>query len=299
MDMRQLRYFVTVAEELSFRRAAERLHISQPPLSQHIKALEEEMGVLLFHRTRREVKLTEAGQAFLRETRVLLDQMRTAVNAAVRAGQSDVGVLRIGVATSALFHLVSQFQRLMDAHFPGVVPSFVDMVSAEQVKAVSMGLLDLGIVHARPDRTEVQRQLIYREPLVAVLPSQHRLAHQGGFQLSMLSEEPMVALRREHGPSIYDAIVACCYEAGFSPDIKHVARSPLTIFQMVRLGLGVSIVPASYASTGFSGVVFREFAQSAGQVRLELIWSDKHANDLTRRVVRELVPRLAIGTLPA
>lgn len=296
MDMRQLRYFVTVAEELSFRRAAQRLHISQPPLSMHIKALEAEMGVQLFHRTRREVKLTESGQAFLRETRILLDQMQTAVSAAVRAGKSDVGVLRIGFATSALFHLVRQVKLLVEARFPDVTLSWVDMASADQVKAVSLGLLDLGIVHARSDRVEVQRQLIYREPLVAVLPSNHRLARQTDFQLAMLADEPMVSLRRDCGPAIYDSIVACCHEAGFSPEIKHVARSPLTIFQMVRLGLGVTIAPSSYADTGFSGVVFREFAQTAGQVRLEMIWSDKQASDLTRRVVSEVVPRLAIGT---
>ncbi|MGN6660632.1 MAG: LysR family transcriptional regulator, partial [Achromobacter mucicolens] len=152
MDMRQLRYFVTVAEELSFRRAAEKLNISQPPLSQHVKSLEEEMGVQLLQRTRREVRLTPAGQAFLRETRILLDQMRTAVNAAVRAGNDDSGVLRVGVATSALFHLVSVIQRQVAAEFPGVTLSLVDMVSAEQVRAVSLGLLDAGIVHARPER---------------------------------------------------------------------------------------------------------------------------------------------------
>lgn len=295
MDMRQLRYFVTVAEELSFRKAAERLHISQPPLSQHVKALEDEMGVQLMHRNRREVKLTEAGQTFLRESRRVLDQLRTAVDAAVRVSKGDIGELRIGVATSALFHLVSEIKRLTHDLFPGVVPSFVDMVSAEQVKAVSTGLLDLGVVHARPDRSEVRRQLIYREPLVAVLPSSHPLAHEAGITLSMLSEEPMIALRREHGPAIYDAVVACCYEAGFSPNIKHMARSPLAIFQMVRLGLGFSIAPASYATTGFAGVVFREFPQNAGQVSLELIWSDKHATGLTRRVLEGLIPRLAIG----
>jgi len=294
MDMRQLRYFVTVAEELSFRRAAEKLNISQPPLSQHVKSLEEEMGVQLFQRTRREVRLTPAGQAFLRETRILLDQMRTAVNAAVRAGNDDSGVLRVGVATSALFHLVSVIQRQVAAEFPGVTLSLVDMVSAEQVRAVSLGLLDAGIVHARPERTEVRRQLIHREPLVAVLPSRHPLAQKEGFQLSMLSDEPMVALHREHGPAIYDAIVACCHEAGFSPDIRHMARSPLTIFQMVRLGLGVSIAPASYATTGFAGVVFRELPQSAGQVCMEIIWSEKHATDLTRRVVGHVAKLMAL-----
>lgn len=255
------------------------------------------MGVQLFYRSRREVKLTEAGLAFLRETRILLDQMQTAVRAAVRAGQHDVGSLRVGVATSALFSLVPQLMTELKLRFPGVALSIVDMVSAEQVRAVSTGLIDLGIVHVRPDRTEVQRQLIFREPLVAVLPSDHPLAQQSGFELSMLAHSPMVALHREHGPAIYDAIVACCHEAGFSPDIRHSARNPLTIFQMVRLGLGISIAPASYAHTGFAGVVFREFNQSAGQVRLELIWSDRHATPLTRQVVEVLGPRLSMSVI--
>jgi len=193
--------------------------------------------------------------------------------------------------------LIGQVKRVVETRFPDVTLSWVDMASSDQVKAVSTGMLDLGIVHTRSDRAAVRRQLIYCEPLVAVLPSNHRLAQLADFQLSMLADEPMVALPRDCGPAIYDSIVACCHEAGFTPIFRHAARSALTIFQMVRLGLGVSIAPASYANTGYAGVVFREFAQTAGQVRLELIWSDKHANALTRRVVSEVMPRLVIGTL--
>src|SRR6478609_1666504 len=139
MDMKQLRYFVMVAEELSFSRAAEKLNMSQPPLSLHIKLLEEELGVQLLNRTRREVKLTDAGAVFLRESRLLLGQMRTAVGAAVRAAQSDAGVLRLGVATSALFNVLPRFLAMIKAAYPGVEVSVADMQSHDQVSAVTHG----------------------------------------------------------------------------------------------------------------------------------------------------------------
>jgi DNA-binding transcriptional LysR family regulator len=292
MDMKQLRYFVMVAEELSFSRAAEKLNMSQPPLSLHIKLLEEELGVQLLNRTRREVKLTDAGAVFLRESRLLLGQMRTAVGAAVRAAQSDAGVLRLGVATSALFNVLPRFLAMIKAAYPGVEVSVADMQSHDQVSAVTHGQMDIGIVHVRPDRSKLMRVPILREPLAVVLPLGHRLA-TGDFALSELAEEPMVALARESGPAVFDAIVASCYEAGFSPSFKHTARNPLTIFQMVRLGFGVALVPRAYASSAYPGVCFRELAGTAGQVRMEAIWSDKHASDLTRRIATELLPRLA------
>lgn len=299
MDMKQLRYFVMVAEELSFSRAAERLNMSQPPLSQHIKLLEEELGVTLLHRTRREVKLTDAGAAFLRESRMLLAQMRTAVSAATRAAQPDSGILRLGVATSALFHVLPRLLDMVRTDYPRVEVSVSDMQSADQVYAVSHGLLDIGIVHRRPDRSKLERVPVFDEPLVAVLPEQHRLAQAQPFNLADLAEEAMVALSRESGPAVFDAIVATCYDAGFSPAFKHAARSPLTIFQMVRLGFGVALVPRSYASSAYPGVCFRDLPRSAGQVHMEAIWSPKHASDLTLRIAQQLLPRLNPQASPA
>lgn len=292
MDMKQLRYFVMVAEELSFSRAAERLHISQPPLSLHIKQLEEELGVMLLSRTRREVKLTDAGAVFLRESRLLLGQMQTAVSATVRAAHSDAGVLRLGVATSALFHVLPKLLSLVRDAFPGVEISISDMQSQDQVSAVSHGMLDIGLVHTRPDRSKLMHVPIYRESYIAVLSETHPLADAPDFMLSDLAEESMIALSREHAPAVFDAIVASCYEAGFSPIFKHTARSPLTIFQMVRLGFGVALVPHSYASSAYPGVRFRDFPHTAGQVRMEAIWSEKHASDLTRKVAQQILPLL-------
>jgi DNA-binding transcriptional LysR family regulator len=293
MDMRQLRYFVMVAEELSFSRAAERLHISQPPLSQQIKSLEEEMGVLLLARTRREVKLTTAGAVFLRESRLLLDQLRTAVNATVRAAHNDAGVLRLGVATSALFRVLPKFLALLHDHFPGVEVSVSDMQSSDQERAVAQGGLDIGIVHVRPDRMNLMRMRVFGDTLAAVLPATHRLANAPDFGLADLAEEPMVALSREHGPSVFDAVLASCLEAGFNPLVKHTARNPLTIFQMVREGFGVAVVPRAYAESAYPGICFRDLPATEGRVQMEAIWSERVASELTLKIVERILPELA------
>lgn len=292
MDLKQLRYFVMVAEELNFSRAATRLHMSQPPLSQQIKALEEEMGVVLLHRNPRGVRLTDAGTVFLRECRLLLDQFRSAVHLTVRASQNNAGTIRLGVATSGLFSVLPTLMELMRADFPHVEVLVRDMQSDDQVRAVAQGALDLGIVHVKPERMNVGRHELFREPLALVLPDDHR--HAAGLMpdLNEFAEESMIALSREHAPTVFDAMIVCCSEAGFSPNIRHTARNPFTIFQMVRSGLGIALVPSSYRQGVYPGVVFRNLNGSAGQVRLEVIWSERNASELTQKIVHELLPRL-------
>lgn len=293
MDLKQLRYFVIVAEELNFSKAAAKLHMSQPPLSQQIKSLEEEMGVALLFRNRREVRLTEAGTAFLRECRILLDQVGKAVNAAVHASQANVGTLRVGVATSGLFSVMPAFLSLVRSDFPNVEVLVSDMQSDDQVLAVAQGSLDMGIAHVRPERMNLARKQIFSEPLCLVLPAGHRHLGKPDLALADLADEPMVALSRVHAPTVFDAVIAACATAGFSPSIKHSARSPFTIFQMVRMGFGIALVPRSYRLGAYPGVVLQDLpSASGGQIRLELIWNERHGSELTQKVARQLIPRL-------
>ena len=298
MDLKQLRYFVMVAEELNFSRAAEKLHISQPPLSQQIKSLEEEMGVVLLVRNRRDVRLTDAGTIFLRESRLLLDQFRSAVNSAVRASQTNAGSIRLGVATSALFSVMPTFTELMRSAFPNVEVLVTDMQSDDQVRAVSQGALDIGIAHVKPERMNVSRQQVFTESFAVVLPLDHPHADNPNFTLADLADAPMVALPRTHAPTVFDAIVGACSAAGFSPNVKHYARSPLTIMQMVRAGFGVALVPRSYGESSYPGVRFRDVPAAVGRIRLEVIWSERHASELTLAVTRQIVPAPihALGT---
>lgn len=293
MDIKQLRYFVMVAEELSFSKAADRLHMSQPPLSQQIKSLEEEMGLALFTRNRREVKLTEAGLVFLREARVLLDQLRTAVNMAVNASQKSVGTLRVGVATSGLFSVLPTLLDLIRHDFPNVEVQVSDMQSDTQVLSLTQGTLDLGIVHVSPQRLKLARHPVHSENLSLVLPTSHRCANLPQIDLRDIAEEPMVAISRTHAPTVFDAAIACCAAAGFSPLIKHTARAPFTIFQMVRMGFGVALVPRSYRFGEYPGVVFHDLPSSdLGRIRLELIWDERGSPTLAQTVARALAPRL-------
>lgn len=298
MDLKQLRYFVMVAEELNFSRAADKLHISQPPLSQQIKSLEEEMGVVLLTRNRREVRLTDAGAVFLHESRLLLDQFRSAVNATVRASQTNAGSIRLGVATSALFSVMPTFTALTRAAFPHIELLVTDMQSDDQVRAVSQGALDIGIAHVKPERVNVSRQQVFTESFTAVLPPDHPQASNPQFTLADLADAPMIALPRAHAPTVFDAIVGACSAAGFSPNVRHHARNPLTILQMVRAGFGVALVPRSYRDSSYPGVCFRDVPAAVGRIRLEVIWSERHASDLTLAVARQIVPALidALGT---
>lgn len=293
MDLKQLRYFVMVAEELNFSRAADRLYISQPPLSQQIKALEAEMGVMLLQRNSRGVRLTDAGTVFLRECRMLLDQFRSAVHATVRAGQTDAGTLRLGVATSGLLSVLPTFMELMRRDFPDVEVLLRDLQSDEQARAISQGALDIGIIHVKPERMNVGRMELYGEALALALPAGHRLASGQFPGLAACADEPMIALSREHGPTVFDAFIACCSAAGFSPNIRHTARNPFTILEMVKAGFGVALIPRSYRLSEYPGVVLRDLEGGSGQVRLEVIWGVRNASDLTQKIVRELLPQLA------
>ncbi len=288
MDLRQLRYFVMVAEELSFSRAASRLRMSQPPLSHQIKALEEEMGVQLLHRTKREVKLTDAGKVFLSEAHLLLDQFRHAVNTAQRAAEGESGVLRLGMATSAIFHVMPTVLQRIATQFPRVTLNVIDMQSGEQLRALAQSRLDIGIVHAAPGRKGIHSLPLLSETFCMVLPENHALARKPDLTLAELADQPMVVFSREHTPSLFDALVASCLQAGFSPKVAHVARNPLTVFQMVKVGLGVSLVPRSYAQSAFAGLCFRDSPTTAGQLRLEVVWSDRHASELAITVAQQI-----------
>lgn len=285
MELRQIRYFVMVAEELNFSRAAERLHMSQPPLSLQIKALEEEMGVELLQRTRREVHLTDAGRVFLAECRSIMDQLRAAVSTTVRTAEGELGTLKLGMVTSGIFHVLPEILRRMADRFPTIEITVTDMSSRDQADAIMQGKLDIGIVHAIPAQAGLTKSPIYAEPFSIVLPDQHPLASRPDLRLADLEGQPFVAFSRERAPALFDAIVASCQEAGFSPLITHTARNPLTVFQMVRLGLGISLVPRSYANAGVDGVRFRSFEGSSNELRLYAIWREHNVSELVRRIV--------------
>ena len=295
MELRHLRYFIAVAEELHFGRAAEQLGISQPPLSQQIQALEEEIGARLLERTNRRVELTEAGRLFLDESRQVLAQVDKAVQLARRAQRGELGELKVGFTSSAPF--TSTVPRSIHAFrqaYPDVHLELHEMSSAETVKALLEDGVQVGVIRplALPDNLLAVE--LFREPLVAVLRADHPLAAGSaeGLDIAAMAEEPFVFFPRTFGTGLYDQLIALAREAGFSPRIAQEASEAMTIIGLVSAGLGVSVLPASFRRTRVDGVVYRTLLDPGATTAVWLVRRRGERSPLALSFV-ELVTREA------
>jgi DNA-binding transcriptional LysR family regulator len=258
MELRQLRYFVAVAEELHFRRAAARLHISQPPVSQQIAALEDELGCRLLIRTRRRVELTPAGEAFLRDARAMLSELDVAVSTARRIDTGQVGLLRVTFVGSALFSIVpGTVQRFRRAR-PDVEIELRERSTVEQLRALNAGVVDLALVRPpiEPD-DRLHAEPVMRERTVAAIPAAHPLANLRRIPLRRLAAEPLVLFPRVQAPGFHDLLTGRMAATGTSPHVVQYAPEMLTIIGLVAAGIGVSPVPASVAHLALDGVTYR------------------------------------------
>jgi DNA-binding transcriptional LysR family regulator len=258
VELRQLRYFVAVAEELHFRRAAVRLHMSQPPLSQQIAALESELGCRLLARTRRQVELTPAGAAFLRDTRALLADLEGAVGRARALGEGLSGVLRVSFVGSALFSVVPTLVQRFRQVRPGVSLELRESSTVDQLRALESGVIDAGLVRPPLDPSpQIRLEPIASEPTIAAVPADHPLARLRRIPLARLAAEPIVLFSREQAPGFHDLIVNRLAATGGASNIVQRAPETLTIIGLVAAGVGVSPVPASVASLALQGVAYR------------------------------------------
>ncbi|MBG7113197.1 LysR family transcriptional regulator [Pseudomonas aeruginosa] len=295
MELRHLRYFIAVAEELHFGRAAERLGISQPPLSQQIQALEEEIGARLFERTNRRVELTDAGRLFLDESRQVLAQVHKAVLLARRAHLGELGELKIGFTSSAPFTstIPSSIHAFRKA-YPDVHLDLQEMSSRQVLKALLEESLQVGVIRplALPDA--VHWVELFREPLVAVLRADHPLAagSEDGLAIAALAEEPFVFFPRSYGTGLYDQVIALTRQAGFSPRIAQEASEAMTIIGLVSAGLGVSILPASFRRTRVDGVVYRTLSDPEATTAVWLVRRQNEGSPLALSFI-DLVTREA------
>ncbi|EMQ5465596.1 LysR family transcriptional regulator [Pseudomonas aeruginosa] len=295
MELRHLRYFIAVAEELHFGRAAERLGISQPPLSQQIQALEEEIGARLFERTNRRVELTDAGRLFLDESRQVLAQVDKAVLLARRAHLGELGELKIGFTSSAPFTstIPSSIHAFRKA-YPDVHLDLQEMSSRQVLKALLEESLQVGVIRplALPDA--VHWVELFREPLVAVLRADHPLAagSEDGLAIAALAEEPFVFFPRSYGTGLYDQVIALTRQAGFSPRIAQEASEAMTIIGLVSAGLGVSILPASFRRARVDGVVYRTLSDPEATTAVWLVRRQNEGSPLALSFI-DLVTREA------
>ncbi|MFB9124893.1 LysR family transcriptional regulator [Paraburkholderia dipogonis] len=243
MDLKQLRYFVAVAEELHFGRAAKRLFISQPALSFDIRKFEEQLGVQLLARTNKTVSLTNAGQVLLGEARRLLLQANEAERMTVRSAHGLAGRLRIGFVNSMLYRGMPQAVKRFEADYPGVEIVLKEMNTSEQVHAIQRMQIDMGCAHWGNFPADVISTPIFSEPFLCCLPAAHPLARKRKVDLRALAQEPFILFPRTVSPHYHDLIIAQCVGAGFSPLIRHEARLWQTVVTMVGFGMGVALVP--------------------------------------------------------
>ena len=257
IELRHLRYFVAVAEELHFGRAAEKLGIAQPPLSQQIKSMEALVGYPLFER-RPQVRLTPAGEALLEVARRTLAQVEEGLDLTRRAGRGDAGRLTVGFAASILTTALPEILRTYRERHPGVELRLRELSSAAQAAALADGSIDVGFVREAVEQAAgLTCEPVLREEFVAVLPPAHPLAERGQLPLADLSGEPFVHFPRAVAPALFDQIADACQRAGFRPRVVQEAQEWLTILGLVEAGLGVSLVPASFQRLRWGGVQYR------------------------------------------
>jgi len=272
MELRQLRYFCTLAEELHFGRAAKRLALTQPPLSQAIAGLERELGVRLFDRTRRRVVLTHAGGAFLEEARATLARAAQAIELAQRAERGEVGRLAVGYLAATAFTLLPLVLRDFGRAFPGVKLDLRELTIPQQHAALLKGDIDLAILRPPVDEAELASEVIMSERFVAALPASHPLCALRKVPAQRLAREPFVMFPRQPGLVNHDLVMGFCLRAGFTPRVAQEANQTHTVVGLVSAGIGVALVPESTQRIGLAGVVYRPLRERTPLSRTAVAW---------------------------
>lgn len=272
MELRHIRYFLAVAEEGNFTRAAEKLGMQQPPLSQQIKELERLVGASLFHRLPRGAELTEAGRAFQGEVQPVLAQLERAQRQAQYAARGETGELRIGFTGAAginpqVQHAIRTFRR----SYPQVRLLLDERNTNALLKKLADHELDAVYMRPVPEHAQTFQVIpVSEEPLVAVLPSDHAAVTAGVLDLACLKDEPFILTPREVGPSIYDIIMEACQRAGFTPIIGQVAPQMLSVVSLVAAGLGVSLVTSTMRHLHLEGCTYCDLGPSGPTTHLAL-----------------------------
>lgn len=286
MELRHLRYFSVLAEELHFGRAARRLSISQPPLSVAIRQLEDAVSARLFERNSKEVRLTPAGVALRASAQRLLLQADEAAAEARAVGAGSAGRLRVGFVGAMLFRGLPQGLRALRALYPAVQVALIELNSGEQISELLHGQLDLGFIHTSRIPAELQHRLLVTEPFVCCLPVGHPMARRQIMKLADLRHTPFVMFSRSASPDYYERILSICADAGFKPEIQHEVRHWLAVVSMVAQGMGAALVPSAIQRSALHGVVFRKLDRAPAQSEAYGVWRSGSQNLLVEKLLR-------------
>lgn len=275
VEMRHLRYFVVLAEELHFGRAAGRLHIAQPPLSFNIKQLEQSLGAQLLERNSHGVKLTPAGELFRQSAQRVLAETELAGQRVRDLAQGVTARVRIGFVGSMLFRGLPERLQAFQARQPQVQTELIELNSAQQLEALARGGLDLACVHSARVPPELSRALYMSEPFVACLPEGHAAAGAAGLDLGALASEPLVLFSRGASPDYYERVLTLSGQLGLQPRVRHEVRHWLSVVALVGKGLGWALVPQALAGSGVAGVAYRRLPDSTIRSEVHLVWNPR------------------------
>jgi DNA-binding transcriptional LysR family regulator len=268
IDLRSLRSFIVVAEELHFSRAAERLGIAQPPLSQQIRRLEDKVGCPLFVRGTRNVQITEAGRSLLQSAYRIFEQLGYGLDTARRVGRGELGRLRVAFPTSLTLTILPSIIRRFRDMFPDVALELQEIPTTPQIEALHAGTIDIGFLREPVPVPNLVFETVFEERFVAVLPARHPLAKRRSLNLAAFGAEKFIFFPREIGPEFYDRTMALCKSLGFEPNIVTFASEWQTIAALVEAGMGVSVAPAGITRVHLDHVVYRPIGGADARTRV-------------------------------
>ena len=285
MELRLLRYFVVVAEELHFGRAAQRLSISQPPLSVAIKQLEQELQASLFERNSKEVRMTAAGEHLLGKARQLLALSQQAAQETRDVAQGTRGHLRLGFVGSSLYRGLPQALEQFHHVHPQVRVDMLEANSAEQILELQQMRLDMALVHSIQPSEGIASQLIMEEPFVVCLPRHHALQASETVDLAELKNDRLILFSSLVSPAYHQRIYEMCLAHGFAPEVRHEVRHWLSVISLVSLGQGVALVPAALERVGMPRLVFRPLQGSHPSSEMLAMWRRTPVNPLVQALL--------------
>jgi DNA-binding transcriptional LysR family regulator len=289
MELRHLQAFITVAEERHFGRAADRLGISQPPLSRQIQQLEAELGVKLFSRNSRSVELTKEGAEYLAAIRPHLDGLERAADVTRISQRKLAGKIRAGFVSSLAFGFVPRLLESLRKIAPGVAVELSELASPEQLRGLRDRRIDIGLVMLPVNDPGVKMRLLFRERIVAMLPSSHPAALLGELSLNALSGEGFIVCPRYRTTGYHETILELCRSSGFEPRIDHEVSGNALITELIASGLGVSLVPESAKGHDHPGVVYRTLVDTPSVLEIAAVWLEEAMTPILRTFLDQAI----------
>ncbi|HTT82890.1 MAG TPA: LysR family transcriptional regulator [Rhizomicrobium sp.] len=286
-SFRQLECFVVVAEELHYGRAAARLRIGQPPLSQQIRRLETDLSVNLFKRTRRSVELTEAGRVFLAQARSILETRRRSMVLAQRAARGELGVLRLALVPGGEAPVLAILRRFAELR-PEISIEISILTTTRQLEALRGGAVDAGFLRPPAPDKQLGSRIVARESLIVAVPRRHPLARPGAVAIRDLSNQPMILFPRRISPDYYDKIVSLFQRSGASLNVVQDSEHVQTTLSLIAAGFGLSVFPESIRVCSHEDVVYQTLSTASFRVETALVWRSDQVTEALQELLRAL-----------